>query len=321
MAPTATLVLDWYAMKVHTALPWVIRSTGLAARTPRYLVGVDGGGTGTRLELRDAEARLLGRGESGPSALGQGVAQAWTHIALALQQAAAQAGLGAVAPADCAMALGLSGVTNEQQAQAFIAAQPGLALMVLDSDGFTGVLGAHAGQPGAVLVSGTGSVGEALRRDGSRVCVGGWGWANGDEGSGAWLGRRAMRHAQRVFDGREPDGRLAQALLDQAGRSREALLAWCAAAGQAGYAALAPLVFELAARDPWAEALLDEAVAELAKLVDALDPASDLPLALSGSVARRLVPRFEPGLQARLVEPRGDAVAGALLLLRQQAPA
>lgn len=321
MGPAGLLVLDWYAMKTDTALPWVLRPTGSAARPPRFHIGVDGGGTGTRLELCDAQGHLLGRGESGPSALGQGVAQAWTHISLALQQAAAQAGLAGVAPADCAMGLGLSGVGNEQLSQAFIAAQPGLALMVLDSDGFTGVLGAHAGQPGAVLVSGTGSVGEALRRDGSRVCVGGWGWANGDEGSGAWLGRCAMRHAQRVFDGREPDGALAQALLDQAGRSREALLAWCAAAGQAGYAALAPLVFELAARDPWAEALLNEAAAELTILVKALDPAGDLPLALAGSVARRLAPRFGAAVQARLVEPRGDAVAGALLLLRQQAQA
>lgn len=303
-------------MSKQPSLPWVRRSDA-ALPAPRYLVAVDGGGTITRLQLSDASGLALGAGKAGPSALGQGIEQAWVHVMQALQQAAAQAGLARIDPADCAIGLGLSGVTHDLQAQAFLAAQPGFAMLALDSDGFTSVLGAHGGQPGAVLVSGTGSVGEALRRDGSRVCVGGWGWVMGDEGSGAWLGRRAMQHAQRAFDGREAEGPLTAALLERVGRSREALLAWCSAAGQQGYAGLAPLVFEMAQRDALAARLVDEAVAELECLVQALDPAGELPLALAGSVAERLAPRFSVATRSRCVAPQGDAVAGALLLLQQ----
>lgn len=302
-------------MSKPTALPLLHRSAQVW-RAPRFLVGVDGGGTGTRVQLNDAHGRCLGVGRAGPSALAQGIAQAWTHVMRALQQAAAQAGLAAVEPAHCAMGLGLSGVTLLAQAQAFLDAQPGFAFVALDSDGFTGVLGAHGGGAGAVLVSGTGSVGEALRHDGSRLCVGGWGWAIGDEGSGAWLGRCAMQHAQRTFDGRDAEGQLSRALIERAGCSREALLAWCAAAGQQGYASLAPLVFELAERDPQAAALIDAAVLELERIVHALDPAGELPLVLAGSVAERLAPRFSAALRSRYVAAQGDAVAGALLLLQ-----
>ena len=72
------------------------------------------------------------------------------------------------------------------------------------------LLGAHEGRPGAIVAAGTGSVGEALRRDGLRVAVGGWGFPVGDEGSGAWLGLRAMRETHRAIDGRarrRPAGR------------------------------------------------------------------------------------------------------------------
>jgi glucosamine kinase len=282
----------------------------------RYVLGVDGGGTGTRVRLSDRGGRLLGQGQAGPSALGQGTAQAWQHILEALQQAAAQAGVDAKDLSQIAVGLGLSGVSVVAQAERFMAEQPGFALGVLDGDGFTTVLGAHGGQPGAVVAAGTGSVGEVLRADGSRACVGGWGWLVGDEGSGAWLGRKAMQHAQQAQDGRAPAGALARAVWAQAGQTREVLLAWCAAAGQHGFASLAPLVFEQAQQDVVADGFLADAVIELEKLADALDPQGGLPLALAGSLALRLAPRFSERVRARCVAPQGDSAMGALHLIR-----
>lgn len=52
-------------------------------------------------------------------------------------------------------------------------------------------------------------------------------------------------------------------------------------------------------------------------MADALDPASDLPRVLTGSIAQRLKPRLPPTLAARCVAPQGDAVAGALLPARE----
>ena len=41
----------------------------------RFALGVDGGGTGTRVRLWTSAGALIGHGEAGPSALGQGVAE------------------------------------------------------------------------------------------------------------------------------------------------------------------------------------------------------------------------------------------------------
>jgi glucosamine kinase len=286
-----------------------------AAKAIRYLVGVDGGGTGTRLRLADRQGRLLGQGESGPSALGQGAEQAWRHIQQAFEQACRQAGIAVPALDECAIGLGLSGATIVEQVDAFMALQPGYAQLALENDGFTTVLGAHGGKPGAVVAAGTGTVGEALREDGSRALISGWGWITGDEGSGAWLGLKAVRHAQQALDGRVPAGALARAVWAQAGAEREQLAAFCATAGQHGFATLAPLVFEQAGADPVAQGFVDEAVAELEKLARALDPTDRLPLALCGSIARRVAGLFSGTIRARCVEPLGDSADGALLMI------
>lgn len=282
----------------------------------RYLVGVDGGGTGTRVRLSERSGRIVGHGESGPSALGQGVEQAWRHIQQAVAEASAQAGLAPLDLSEVAIGLGLSGANLIEAVAEFHARQPGYALVVLDNDGYTTVLGAHSGRPGGVIAAGTGAVGEALRADGSRVCISGWGWVTGDEGSGAWLGLKAMRHAQQALDGRAMPGALARAVWAVAGQERGAILAWCARAGQHGFAQLAPLVFEAAAEDAVAQAYLAEAVAELESLARALDPSEQLALALSGSIALRLREKFSGNMRARCVEPQGDSADGALLLVR-----
>jgi len=283
-----------------------------SGRPVRWWVGIDGGGTSTRAVVADGEGRILGRGESGASALGQGAEQAWRHIA----EAIARAQVPGLALKDCALGLGLSGTGVPVQLQAFIASDPGVARLTLVTDGLAALLGAHGGGPGALLISGTGSVAEALLPDGSRRMVGGWGWQIGDEGSGAWLGQQAMKIAQAAFDARTPRGSLAENVYAATGASREAMLAFCAQAGQAGYASLARLVFDNEGRDPAADALLDAAARALDELALALHPT--LPLALAGSIALRLGNRLSPALQSRRIEPQGDAAAGALWLIQQQ---
>lgn len=280
-------------------------------RPARWWVGVDGGGTSTRAIVADASGQILGRGESGASALNQGVEQAWRHIGEAVERA----GVPGLQWADCALGLGLSGTGVPAQLQAFVAADPGVARLVLITDGFAGLLGAHGGRAGGLLISGTGSVAEALLEDGTHRMTGGWGWQIGDEGSGAWLGQQAMKVAQAAYDDRAPRGPLAESVYAVTGASREALLAFCATAGQGGYASLARLVFDNEHSDPAAAALLDQAARALDALAVSLHPT--LPLALAGSIALRLGSRLSPALQSRRVEPQGDAAAGALWLIQQ----
>lgn len=260
---------------------------------------------------------VVGTGTAGPSALGQGIAQAWDHIGLAIRAAFAAGGV-APPPWDrCALAAALSGVSHAPWRATFLAADPGFAALAAETDSFAMLLGAHGGAPGAIVIAGTGSIAEALRADGSRATVGGWGFRVGDEGSGSWLGLQAVRHGLAAFDGRANASPLARRVWMHCGDEREALQAWCDSSGQFAYGQLARAVFECEDTDPVAAALLQQAVAALEDLALAVDPRGRLPLAVAGSVGERLAPRMRPAVRARLVAARAGAAEGALMLARR----
>lgn len=282
-----------------------------------YLVGVDGGGSGTRARVQRAGGEVIGTASAGPSALGQGIPQAWDHVLSAIRAAFQAAGLAAPAWGRCVLAAGLSGVSHAPWREAFVARNPGFAALQVESDAFTLLLGAHGGAPGAILIAGTGSIAEALHADGTRATVGGWGFRVDDEGSGGWLGLLAVRHGLAAFDGRANPSALARRVWMHCGDEREALQAWCATAGQFEFAQLARAVFDCEQSDPVAASLLQQATQKLEELALAIDPRGRLPLAIGGSIAERLAPRMRPFVRNRIVPARGDAVAGALTLAQR----
>jgi glucosamine kinase len=281
-----------------------------------YLLGIDGGGTGTRVLVARADGTVIAQGQAGPSALGQGIALAWQHILQATHAAFASIKQATPDWSACALGAGLSGVNHQPWAQAFKAQNPGFAQIVLDTDAHAMLLGAHAGQPGVIVAAGTGSVGQVWRKDGSRAQVSGWGFPVGDEGSGAWLGLRAMALTQQAQDGRRAASPLTHAIGAHCGMQDDALQDWCTKAGQFEYAQLAKCVFECAGSDPLANDLLNQAAAALEAMALALDPDGTLPLALCGSVGQHLQPRLTPAILARCTPARFDAQHGALYLLK-----
>jgi glucosamine kinase len=283
-----------------------------------FLIGVDGGGTGTRACIARADGVELARGSSGPSALMHGSAPAWAAVLAAVQHAFGEAGLALPALDRIAIGLGMAGVHNKQWAADFAANNPGFGMMALATDAFTTLLGAHQGQPGAIVAIGTGSVGEALLADGTRREVGGWGFPSSDEAGGAWLGMRAINHAQRVLDGRAASGEFARAVIGRCCGDRDGVFAWLAGAGQGAYAQLAPLVIEHAPADQAARDIMVLAGQEIAQIAAALDPTSRLPIALCGGLAAPVRGYLPEPLAARVVMPTADAVGGALQLIRRR---
>lgn len=292
-------------------------STKLVEPRIKYLLGVDGGGTGTRALVASADGRVLGRGEAGPSALGQGVGQAWMQVERAVGAAFKDAELMAPAWSQCALCAGLSGVHHDAYRDEFESLLPEFAHKVIVTDGYAMLVGAHVGQPGLLVASGTGSVGEALYPDGTHAVVGGWGFPVGDEGSGAWLGLAAVALAQAAIDGRVRAGTLAHSVWEHCGANRHDMARWVAIAHQFEYAQLAPRVFACEDSDPHARRLLERAVAELQAMVVALDPQGTLPIAVSGSVGERLRERLDPQVRQRCVDVAMGPVEGALLLLQK----
>jgi glucosamine kinase len=287
-----------------------------------FLLGVDGGGTGTRVRLARPDGTELAQGSSGPSGLGLGIARAWAAVQQAVGAAFAAAGIEQPPLARIAIGLGLAGVHNRQWAAEFVAANPGYAAIRLETDAFTTLMGAHGGAPGAIVAIGTGSVGEVLRPDGTRVEVGGWGFPAGDEASGGWIGLRAIGHIEQVLDGRREGSAFADSVIEACGGTRDAgrrdaIQAWLGKASQTAYASLAPLVLRHAG-DPVARTILNDAGQEVAAIAHALDPTGDLPLALCGGLGAALRDFLPSGLLVRTVPPQGDSAAGALRMIMKE---
>jgi glucosamine kinase len=282
-----------------------------------YLIGVDGGGTGTRVRLARANGTELAQATSGPSGLSLGIDKAWACVNYAVEKAFAAIGIEQIPFASTAIGLGLAGVHNKVWAAQFEAANPGYAALALDNDGVTTLIGAHAGQPGVIVAIGTGSVGEALLPDGSQREVSGWGFPAGDEASGGWMGLRAMNHIQQVIDGRKPRSAFADALIDACGGNRDAIQSWLGQATQTAYASLARYVVAHGETEPVARAILEDAGLEVATMAAALDPSGELPVALCGGLGEPLRPYLPQALLARVVAPQGDSAKGALHLIEQ----
>jgi glucosamine kinase len=209
------------------------------------------------------------------------------------------------------------------------------AELVIHSDFSIALDDAFGDGPGVLLISGTGSVAFGRGPTGATARCGGWGPVCGDEGSGAWIGRRALSVVTAAADGREPETALTGAILTAAQVNETGdLIAWAAAAPPSQLATLAPVVLAVAdSGDLRANALLSLAVEELALHVRALarelfgEERAALQVALSGgmlsrgsAIRKRLEHRLKsavPGAQIRSepVVPARGAVRAALRIV------
>ncbi|CAM2138578.1 glucosamine kinase [Pararobbsia alpina] len=295
----------------------------------RFAVGVDGGGSGTRVLIADEHGSVIARANAGPSALGLGVDRAWEEIGRATRTALESVGV-ALDWSACALCCGLSGVNNATWRAAFERSIPAGASLLLVSDAYTTLWGAHGGQPGVIVALGTGSIAAALvsvpnAAAGSEVggdarleerISGGYGFPSGDEASGAWLGLRALVYLQQVMDGRRPADAFSDALREQLGvTTRDELVEWSCDANQTAYATLAPTVIAFGGEsNPFAHGLLNQAGEEIARMIDALDPEGVMPVALCGGLAEPLAPFVPARFAPRLCAPMTDSAGGALAL-------
>jgi len=280
----------------------------------KYFLGVDGGGSGTRVIIAGQDLHPIAQAEGAPSALGQGIEKAWRSILETIALAFANGKIPAPMLSECAIGLGLSGANNIIWKNEFYFRNPGFKKINIDTDGFTTLLGAHLGDPGVIVAVGTGSVGMVLNHNGERKDVSGWGFPSGDEASGAWLGLKACALTQKAIDGRRDHSPLSLAIQNFCGGNPEAFLAWLGNAKQNAYAQLAPIVFQQATSDNEALHLLNLAGLEIAQMVKALDCNSELPLSICGRLGEALIPYLPDDIKKRNQGPKGDSTLGALRL-------
>ena len=288
-----------------------------------YLIGVDGGGTKTHVRIETPDGIAIAAATAGPSALMHGRRGAWIAVCDAVRASFHKAGITPPEYEHMAVGCGLSGVNVPQWADEFSSLNPGFGSVAVASDAITTLLGAHQGKPGAIIAIGTGSIGAALLTNGRQRVLGGWGFPSGDEASGAWLGLRAVNHVQQVLDGQVDPDVFAQDILrfcvgdDIGNGDRNSMLDWLARANQSKYAQLAPLVINHAIHSVVARNIMEKAGSAIEKLASALDPSTQLPLALCGGLAVPLQPFLPQALRQRAISPVADSAAGGLIVIRQ----
>src|SRR3954454_13014857 len=206
-----------------------------------FFVGVDGGGTGCRARIEDANGRVLGTGIAGPAALRVGAESALAEVQVACRAALADAGFGEDALSSVHAAVGLAGMGRKGALENLIQQPHPFQSVVYSHDATIACIGAHGGRDGGIVIVGTGSVGFAVigERD---IRVGGYGFPISDEGSGADLGLHAIRLALRAHDERVVGTKLTHDVMMRFHNDPFEAVAWMDKATATDYASFAPLV-------------------------------------------------------------------------------
>ncbi|TPN40833.1 N-acetylglucosamine kinase [Mesorhizobium sp. B2-3-3] len=282
-----------------------------------YFLGVDGGGTGCRARIEDAEGTVLGQGLSGPATTRLGIDAAWASIAKAFGAAIEETGFGPAETARIRAGIGLAGIGRKGALEALRAIAHPFASIDFVSDGVGACLGAHSGLDGAIVIAGTGSIGLGFV-EGRDLRAGGYGFPISDEGSGADLGLKAVQLALRAHDGRhERTALLAEVMQRFEGDPMEAV-AWMDRASATDYAALAPMVMRHADQgDPIGRRIVQGAAEQIDTLVRVLFEKGAPLVTLLGGLASPLEPWLSPDVRRRLKPADGDAVSGAIILARR----
>jgi glucosamine kinase len=180
------------------------------------LLGIDAGGTAVSAVLAEPDGTVIGAGHAGagnPVALP--LETVTGHVAEAVTEAIGDAEPSRVAAA----VLGVAGVarfTRPDGTRALHRAwrEAGLRCEVrVVADPVVAFAAGTPARRGAVLIGGTGTIAAAIDETEVTSRVDGHGWLVGDDGSGFWLGRQAVRAVLSELDGRGEPTMLRYAVL------------------------------------------------------------------------------------------------------------
>ncbi|MPY88167.1 MAG: ATPase [Luteitalea sp.] len=297
-----------------------------------HVLGIDAGGTKTVCLLADEQGTVLARAQgSGANLPSLGELEVEKTLHHLMEEAIGQTTI--VPQAIC---IGIAGVDREEDAAIIRAIMRRIgyrARLVVTNDALIALTAGVGDAPGVVVMAGTGSIayGRNARNEAARA--GGWGYVLGDEGSGYWMGRHALRAVVRAADGRGGSTALTRHVLAHFGVDQPQDLVrevYHRALRPSAIAALAAAVQRAHDEgDVMATAILEQGAGELmacaASVVAQLGMAHDaFPFVLAGGVVHAVpvlvsslterLPTVAPGSSSHVLtqEPAHGAVSMAL---------
>jgi N-acetylglucosamine kinase-like BadF-type ATPase len=300
-------------------------------RSEFLALGGDLGGTSTRIVVVGPDGREHGRGITGggnPTTDPAGAAAAFGDALRAalsgVDGARVKASVVGVAGGSALRTPAVATHFDRVWTEAGLTCDPGYV-----PDLEVAFAGGTPASDGAVLVAGTGAAAGSLTDNRLTRTADGHGWLLGDDGSGFWLGREAVRTTLQTLDAGTPPGPLVESVLreldaDRPGRDgqHDRVIQVVNSRPGVQLSALAPLVTAAyRAGDPEAHSIVERAAAALlATLALIRDPAESTPIVLAGSLAGDASPvgaELRTLLAARFtgaVLPARNGVGGAAWL-------
>jgi N-acetylglucosamine kinase-like BadF-type ATPase len=281
-----------------------------------YVLGIDAGGTKTVCLLADESGAILAEARGGGANL---QAHGELEVEKVLHQVMETA-LGEHDVRPSAICLGIAGVDRPQDADAIRGIMRRIgwkARTLVVNDALVALVAGAGDTAGMVIIAGTGSIAYGRNGHGQAARAGGWGYLLGDEGSGVWIGRRALSAIVRAADGRGPATELTGRVMSHLGLVRPSDLiheTYYRDLKRAAIAGLAPVVEQArAAGDAVAADILAQAARELivaaSSVLARLGMRGDVfPTILAGGIFKA-VPWLAAEVVRLLLEvaPRSDA--------------
>jgi N-acetylglucosamine kinase-like BadF-type ATPase len=259
-----------------------------------HVLGIDAGGTKTVALLADGDGRIIGEGRAGAANLQtEGELEVEKILHTVIERATDGRHM---TPA--AVCLGMAGVDRRDDAVIIRDVMRRLGFRsnaLIVNDALIALVAGAGASPGVVVISGTGSIAYGVSHHGVAARAGGWGPTLGDEGSGYWIGRRALAAVMRDVDGRGPQTDLTRLVLRHFSLPKpEALVAeiYHQPQGRRAIASLGAVVDAARdAGDPVASDIMSHAADELAlaaaSVISRLDMRGEqFPILLAGGMLR-----------------------------------
>ncbi len=284
----------------------------------QLFLGIDGGGTKCKARLETYSGELLGEGLSGPANPAQNASLTCQSITEASQMAIANAGLPVEAIAEVHAALGLAGVNIPKYLQLMQQWQHPFKNCLVTTDLHIACLGAHGGQEGAILITGTGSSAFASVAD-EHTAIGGHGFPLGDKGSGAWLGWRALNLVLESLDQLRPTASLVATICEQLEcTDADQIVSKSLHFAPIDYAKLAPLVIQSAKHgDVMAVEIMQEGARYLQSVLGRLITMSPQRISMIGGLSSAWMGWFPDPITRQLQSPLCSPEYGAVALARK----
>jgi glucosamine kinase len=241
-----------------------------------YIIGIDGGGIKTSAVLCALDGVILSEAQGGPSNFHiVGIDQTANTLLDVIQTCCHSVGcnvsqIGAVVA-------GLAGAGRildqhhimDRLLEVSRLRNVHLEKVSIESDARIALEGAFGGNPGLVVIAGTGSIVYGKDERDKIFRAGGWGRLIGDEGSGYAIGREAFRAVAKIYDGHGDKTKLVKLFDEKFGLNSQDAIIDAIYRENYDFASVVPVVMEAASKgDPVAKKIFIRACSDLVEVIE-----------------------------------------------------